>query len=204
MFWKKVKGKTYFDFVNEHIKKAFLYKDQESVDYLWYLWCGDKSPICGRRIVLDHKETEIKDYYYHYIHQKDICEKILYEFHLYDEECMIINGHTPVRVKDGESPLQEHKKQVVIDGGFCIQNQKKTGVAGYTLISNSHGMRLKTHHIHEGAYTDCDTEYDSQIIYTRVHQELVKNTKNGERIQEQIDDLKQLLKLNKYNESPNE
>lgn len=194
-FQMKTKGKAYFDLVNDHVKKAFIEKEQESVDYLWYLWCGDKSPLCGRRIVLDCQDEEIKDYYYQYIDNQEICQKILNEFHLYDEECMIINGHTPVRVKDGETPLQKHKKLVIIDGGFCIQNQKKTGVAGYTLISNSHGMRLKTHHIHEGLFSDCDMEYDSEIIYTRRNQEMVKDTKNGELIQEQIDDLKILLSL---------
>lgn len=110
---------------------------------------------------------------------------------------MIINGHTPVRVKDGETPLKGNNRCVVIDGGFCLQYQGKTGVAGYTLISNSHGMRLKTHLIND-EYTfnvDNDMEYNSKIIYTRKVQELIKDTKRGEMLIEQINDLNKLLTI---------
>lgn len=194
-FNKKVKGRAYFDLVNQHIKIAYHEKQRESVDYLWYLWCGDKSPLCGRRIVLDKPQVEVKDYYYEYIHQEEVCEMLLKEFNLHRTYSLIINGHTPVRAKDGQSPLCDHRRLVIIDGGFCVQNQEKTGVAGYTLISNSHGMRIKTHHIHEGTYDEKDTEYDSEIIYTREHQEMLKDTKRGESVQERIDDLITLLDL---------
>ena len=86
---------------------------------------------------------------------------------------------------------------VVIDGGFCLQYQGKTGVAGYTLISNSHGMRLKTHLINQeySFNINNDMEYDSQIIYTRQIQELIKDTKKGLEISERIEDLNKLLKI---------
>lgn len=191
---KPLSGKAYFDYVNQLILNA--YDTHENIDYFWYLWCSEYSPLCGRRIVLDHPQDELKNPYYHFIEQKQTCINILSEFHLYEKECMIINGHTPVRVKEGESPLKSHRKLVIIDGGFCVQNQLKTGVAGYTLISNSHGMRLKTHHIHQGTF-EKDVEYDSQIIYTRVHQEMIKDTKRGEQLQDKINDLKQLLVMKK-------
>lgn len=193
-FGRKLKGKAYFDVVNDHVALAFEEHDQEAIDYLWYLWCGDKSPLCGRKIVLDKPCEELQDPYYQWIEKEETCLKILKAFHLYEPECMIINGHTPVRVKEGESPIKGNGRLVVIDGGFCRLNQRKTGVAGYTLISNSHGMRLKTHQIHLGSYAiHHDVQYDNQIIYTRKQQEMMKDTKQGEIIQDKIDDLTSLL-----------
>lgn len=195
-FGKKLSGKRYFDEVNQLIYNAYFEYNEESIDYFWYLWCGEYSPLCGRRIVLDEPQEEIKNPYYEYIQQEELCTKILHSFHLYEKECMIINGHTPVRVKEGENPIKGNGKLVVIDGGFCMQNQGKTGVAGYTLISNSHGMRLKTHHIHLGNYDiHHDIEYDSKIIYTREKQEMVRDTKKGEHLLEKVQDLKILLRM---------
>lgn len=194
-FGKKLSGRSYFDFVTQKINQAFNQQDQQSIDYFWYLWCGRKSPLCGRKIVLDQATDEIQDPYYHYINEETTCLMILDEFNLHDPMRLIINGHTPVRVKDGETPLKGNNRCVVIDGGFCLQYQGKTGVAGYTLISNSHGMRLKTHLIND-EYTfniNNDMEYNSKIIYTRKVQELIKDTKRGEALIEQINDLNKLL-----------
>lgn len=193
-FEEPLSGKRYFDYVDALVHKAYF--NHKNIDYFWFLWCGEFSPLCGRRIVLDHPQVETKNPYYQYVEQEETCLSILHAFHLYEKECMIINGHTPVRVKEGESPLKEHKKLVVIDGGFCVQNQKKTGVAGYTLISNSHGMRLKTHQLHYGSFKE-DVRYDSQIIYTRENQEMIKDTKRGEVLLDRIEDLKQLLIITK-------
>ena len=90
--------------------------------------------------------------------------------------------------------MKGNNRLVVIDGGFCFQNQLKKGVAGYTLINNSHWLRIKTHQIHLGEYDiHHDMQYNSKIVYTRMQQEMVKDTKKGEMIQEEIDDLKKLL-----------
>lgn len=196
-FGMKLAGRAYFDFINEKINQVFIEPDQEVIDYFWYLWCGKKSPLCGRKIVLDKIQEETKDPYYHYINDETTCLKILSEFNLPNPVSMIINGHTPVRVKDGENPLKGNNRCVVIDGGFCLQYQGKTGVAGYTLISNSHGMRLKTHLINQeySFNINNDMEYDSQIIYTRENQELIKDTKRGLDISEKIEDLNKLLKI---------
>jgi fructose-1,6-bisphosphatase len=58
----------------------------------------------------------------------------------------IINGHVPVIVKKKERPLKAGGKLIVIDGGFSRAYQKKTGIAGYTLVYNSWGLLLSTHH----------------------------------------------------------
>ena len=118
-FGQKLAGRAYFDFINEKINQAFIEPEQEIIDYFWYLWCGKKSPLCGRKIVLDKLQEEIKDPYYYYINNETACLKILSEFNLPNPVSMIINGHTPVKVKDGENPLKGNNRCVVIDGGFC-------------------------------------------------------------------------------------
>ncbi len=191
-----LKGKQYYDFVDKKIKNLYYQKNPMMIDYLWYLWCGQDSPLCGRRIVLDAVEDELENPYYQLINDENICLKILNEFGLDDHYAMIINGHTPVAEINGESPLKGNGRLVVIDGGFCFQNQRKTGVAGYTLINNSHGVRLKTHQIHLGEYDiHHDVQYNSKVVYTRSSQEMIKDTKYGEKIQSEIADLKFLLQL---------
>ena len=89
--------------------------------------------------------NEPKNPYYRYYQQEKYCLKILHEFGLDGSMAHIINGHTPIKVSKGESPLKANNRLIVIDGGFCQAYQKTTGIAGYTLIYNSHGMRLKAH-----------------------------------------------------------
>ena len=120
---------------------------------MWYLWCGRKSPLSGRNIktfertyVLDENTWfEQSNPYYKFYHEEKVCNMILHEFGLYSESSHIINGHTPVRTSKGEHPVRANGKLLVIDGGFCKSYHKTTGIAGYTLIFNSHGIRIKSH-----------------------------------------------------------
>ena len=120
---------------------------------MWYLWCGSNSPLSGRvvktfeRTFLSDESTwkEPKNPYYRYQDSEPVCRMLLREFGLYSENSHIINGHTPIHVMEGENPLKANGRLIVIDGGFCKAYQKTTGIAGYTLIFNSHGMRLKSH-----------------------------------------------------------
>lgn len=123
--------------------------DQKALDFAWYLWCGKRSPLFGReklttfeRIYIDdekyHKEKS--NAYYRYCNDKAFCEKILRDFGIAGKYSHIVNGHVPVKKKDGESPVKAEGKLIVIDGGFCKAYHEKTGIAGYTLIYNSHGL----------------------------------------------------------------
>ena len=57
-------------------------------------------------------------------------------------------------------------------------------------------MRIKAHHPFESVYKalreNKDIDSESMIVDTEENRILVKETDNGRRIQEQIDDLKQL------------
>ena len=172
---------------------------------MWYLWAGRKSPLCGRnlktfeRTFVDDKSTwkEETDPYYKYYKEERTCNMILREFGLYSDMSHIINGHTPVKTIEGEQPIRANGKLMVIDGGFCKNYHETTGIAGYTLIYNSHGLRLKAHQPFESVYhaltKNKDIQSESQFVETEKSRILVRDTDNGKNIINYIADLKQLL-----------
>lgn len=127
-----------------------------------------------------------------------ICDRVLREFGLYGEESHIINGHTPVRAISGENPVKAGGRLIVIDGGFNKAMHKRTGLAGYTLIFNSHGLRLKSHRPFESVEKvlseDQDIESSSEIIWQSPRRLLVQDTDIGAGIKTEIDDLTRLIK----------
>lgn len=123
---------------------------------------------------------------------------ILREFGLYSKLSHIINGHTPVRTGKGEEPVRAKGKLIVIDGGFSKAYHKTTGIAGYTLIYNSHGMRIKAHQpfesVEKALQNNTDIESTSTMFETEAHRVMVGDTDNGKKLKEEIEMLKQLLK----------
>lgn len=200
------RGKEYMDYAGKVARRAFFDTyNQSNIDFMWYLWCGKKSPLSGRnmktfeRTFVVDKETyhEPKNPYYSFYQQEKYCCKILHEFGLDSSMSHIINGHTPIKVTEGESPLKANNRLIVIDGGFCRAYQKTTGIAGYTLIYNSHGMRLKAHQpfesIEKALEENKDIESTSNLFETQVDRVMVKDTDKGKVILETISDLELLL-----------
>lgn len=200
-------GRSYMDYADMAARRAFFNEDppQRYLDFMWYLWCGSNSPLSGRvvktfeRTFIEDKSTweEPKNPYYEYQSSEPVCRMLLREFGLYSENSHIINGHTPVHVNQGENPLKAHGRLIVIDGGFCKAYQKTTGIAGYTLIFNSHGMRLKSHQPFSGMEAaleeNMDIDSESQQVVTFPKRVMVADTDTGERLKEQIADLEDLL-----------
>ena len=126
-------------------------------------------------------------------------ESILREFELYSDIAHIINGHTPVKTVEGESPIRANGKLIVIDGGFCNHYHKTTGIAGYTLIFNSHGLRIKSHHPFESIFKavieNKDIDSDSNLVETERKRVRVKNTDIGRGIEKKIEELMELLEI---------
>lgn len=200
------KGRAYMDYAAKVARRAFFGNfNQSDVDFMWYLWCGKRSPLAGRtmktfeRTFVADESTydEPKNPYYRYYQQEEYCRKILHEFGLDSALSHIINGHTPIKVSKGESPLKANNRLIVIDGGFCRAYQKTTGIAGYTLIYNSHGMRLKAHQPFESIAKvleeNKDIESTSNFFETEAERVMVKDTDNGKEIMETIRDLELLL-----------
>lgn len=130
---------------------------------------------------------------------EDTCNMILHEFGQHSAISHIVNGHTPVRTIKGELPIKANGKLLVIDGGFCKDYHEKTGIAGYTLIYNSHGLRLKAHQpfesVSEALKDNKDIHSSSEIVETENHRIMVENTDDGSRIKSEIEDLYQLLEM---------
>lgn len=156
---KKYKGKALFDMVDKIVRAAY-YEDKDmkyrayAGDFVWFMWCGPYAPPFDKdkmttfeRYFIAEKEThkEKNGWYLQYRDNREICEKILAEFGLSGEHTHIINGHVPVKASKGESPIKAGGKLLVIDGGYSKAYQPQTGIAGYTLIYNSHGLTLAQH-----------------------------------------------------------
>ncbi|MBS7183074.1 MAG: fructose-1,6-bisphosphatase, partial [Eubacterium sp.] len=200
------KGKSLLDYADKIARRAYYGEpNQNNLDFMWYLWGGKKSPLCGRNIktferaFIDDETASVeeKDPYYHYYLEEKIATMILREFKLYSDISHIINGHTPIKVGKGETPIRAGGKVIVIDGGFCKAYQKTTGIAGYTLIYNSHGMRIKAHQPFESVekvlIENKDIESSSDSFETEPFRVMVENTDVGKVLADNIKDLEELL-----------
>jgi fructose-1,6-bisphosphatase III len=181
-------------------------KKQYGQDTMWYLWSGAQSPLFGKdkmatfeRYFVEDKATHKEEMnpYYDFRTQQEVAEQILTEFGLDPETGHIINGHVPVKVKRGESPLKAGGRLLVIDGGFAKAYQSQTGIAGYTLIFNSYGLLLAAHQPFESTQKAIEEGMDihskTDILEHNFKRIRVRDTDMGRDIQQRIDELKQLL-----------
>jgi len=208
---RPLSGRAFLDSVERLARRAYFATDPEQkqagLDMMWYLWSGADSPLFGKdkmatfeRYFIDAREThhESKDPYYALRDREDVCRAILEEFDLDPDSGHIVNGHVPVKVKTGESPVKANGKLLVIDGGFAKAYQSKTGIAGYSLIYNSYGFLLAAHlpfastqkAIEEGL----DLHSETEILERNTRRIWVKDTDRGRERQRRIDDLQQLLR----------
>ena len=201
-------GKEYLDYAERVVREVRKGEaGQDGLDFMWYLWTGKKSPLCGRNIKTFERTfiqdktawKEPTDPYYKFYHTEKTCNMILREFGLFSPLSHIINGHTPVKTVEGEEPVRANGKLIVIDGGFSQAYHKTTGIAGYTLIYNSHGMRIKAHQPFESVEKvleeNKDIESTSTMFETEADRIMVGDTDEGKEIKEEIQMLKKLLEV---------
>lgn len=199
-------GKALLDICEVKARAAYVDNpNMDDVDFMWFLWGGEKSPLCGRKLkTFERDYIEDKSFwheksnpYYSRYYDESFCSQILHEFGLYDAHSHIINGHTPVHAIDGEAPIRANGRLFVIDGGFCRAMNKTTGIAGYTLIFNSHGLRLKAHtpftSVEDVLINNTDIKSESEIVEKDTYRMFVKDTDIGKKLLEDISDLKKLL-----------
>ncbi|MDD3034709.1 MAG: fructose-1,6-bisphosphatase [Bacteroidales bacterium] len=204
-------GKKLFDKIDQIVRQAYFEekKTKEKCfgqDFIWYLWCGPSSPPFDKdrmatfeRYFIADKEThkENKGHYYHLKDNRGICEKILEEFGIRDEHSHIINGHIPVKTTKGESPIKADGKLLVIDGGYSKAYQPETGIAGFTLIYNSHGLQLVQHQpfvsTQQAIENGEDIISETTVLEFSNRRKLVRDTDIGKELMQQIDDLTRLL-----------
>lgn len=211
----EIDGKMYYgrellDQFESYIRYSFSNLDETedlSTDLIWYLWTGEKSSLFGKRAMttferyfISDKAThkEDKNPYYYLREQPEMARTFLEEFNLDPENGHIINGHTPVKAKEGENPIKANGKLIVIDGGFSKAYQSTTGIAGYTLLFNSYGMQLVAHQEFNSKDKVLENESDVLAVRRIVDEELerkkVRDTEIGKRLRYEIDMLKDLMK----------
>ena len=175
-------------------------------DYYWYMWCGPDSPLFDKsrmatfeRYLIEDKDThaEEKGAYYRLRNDPKIIEYILDEFGVKGNHRHIINGHVPVRLIKGESPIMADGKLMVIDGGFAKAYHSTTGSAGYTLVYHSRGFQLVKHEPftsqEDAISSGTDIISATEIIELNRRRIRVKDTDKGEQLRSQIEELSQLL-----------
>ena len=197
-------GKNLMDYFDKQVQNAYFMPEgapgkEDAVDLMWYLWCGAKSPVFGKDKITTfehyfvedkstHKET--MNPYYQLSQKEEFCRRILQEFGLPEEGSHIINGHVPVKMKDGEKPVKAGGKLFIIDGGLSKAYQSTTGIAGYTLIYNSHHLALAEHMPYDPRKENTPKVSVVEKMTSRV---MVADTDKGWELKEQIEDLKELV-----------
>lgn len=208
---KEYKGRALMDKMESYIRKGYFFdknhpEKEYGKDMMWYLWTGKCSSLFGKddmatyeRYFIAEKEAqkENKNPYYMLREENDVLKKIFDEFELDFVSGHIINGHVPVKSKNGESPLKSGGKILAIDGGFSRAYQGKTGIAGYTLIYNSQMMQLVSHEPFSSAEDSILYEKDILstpiIVENRANRMFVRDTYDGMKIQQEVNDLKMLI-----------
>ncbi len=197
-------GKRMLDYIEDAVKMAYFLPDDDSSkewyrDLMWYLWCGPKSPVYGKDNMATFEGYFVADKtvaketmnpYYKLSAKEEFCDKILKEFGLPVEGSHIINGHVPVKLKDGESPVKGNGKLFVIDGGLSKSYQPKTGIAGYTLIFNSRHLALAEHKPFDPNHENTPKVTIVEKMKKRV---MVADTDTGKELAAKIADLKELV-----------
>ena len=206
---KRVSGKALMDRTDVIIRQAYYGEGKEkqnALDYMLYLWEGAFSPLYNkdkmttfeRYFIADKTpHEEKKGAYFTLADDEQVCENILKEFGLNPATGRIVNGHVPVRTVKGETPLRANGKRFVIDGGFSKPYQEKTGIAGYTLIYNSHGIQLVEHESFENreqAVLSGSDIHNRTLLQDFSGQRIrINDTDKGKELLEQIQSLDQLL-----------
>ena len=206
---KQVSGRALMERIDEVVRTAYYGTGSEkdnALDYMLYLWQGAHSPLYNKDKMTTFERYFIADQalwkerkgaYYELANRRDICEHILREFGLDPETGRIINGHIPVRTIKGETPIRAEGKRFVIDGGFSKPYQEKTGIAGYTLIYNSHGIQLVEHESFESReqaiLSGSDIHNRTLLEDFSRHRIRVRNTDRGKELLQQVSNLQHLL-----------
>uniref|UniRef100_UPI00356403C6 fructose-bisphosphatase class III n=1 Tax=Novipirellula sp. TaxID=2795430 RepID=UPI00356403C6 len=201
-------GRQLFESIEKVVRRAVEKSAQEDLDFLWYLWSGPRSPLFGkdriatleRDFIADKKpHRETKDPYFSLIHKAEFCDKVLAEFGMETEGGLIVNGHVPVKVEEGESPLKRSGKAITIDGAFS----EAYGDYGYTLVLEPNRIVLAEHHHFESvdaAIRDgIDIVPSVQEIRVFDQPRCTRDTERGQRIRYRIEMLERLIEAYQTN-----
>lgn len=210
VFGERYAGRALYDVMERYVRAAFYDPDPEmrkrGRDLMWYMWLGEASPLFAKSkmatfelyLIADKAaRKEVKNPFYAFLDNHEVMAGVFADFGLDIESSRIICGHVPVKVKDGEDPVKCGGHVLMIDGGFSKAYQPTTGIAGYTLISNSQGFVLAAHEPLEStkAAVEKGTDIHSsrRVVEIMDARTLVGDTDTGAELKERIADLERLL-----------
>ncbi len=206
---KSVSGRPMFDAIETVVLRALDRRNQEDLDFLWYLWSGPRSPLFGkdriatleRDFVADKSiHHESKDPYFNLIHEAWFCEKVLSEFGVDPAEGLVVNGHVPVKIEAGESPMKRSGKAITIDGAFS----EAYGDHGYTLVLESDRTVLARHHhfdsVESALRHGVDIVPSVQTIRNWDRPRRMADTERGRELQEKVTLLARLIDAYRNND----
>src|SRR5688572_26990838 len=202
---KPYKGKALFDAINAEVFN-FLEKmpSKENLDLLWYLWSGPQPPLFGkdkiatleRDLIADEKpHHETKNPYFNLIHERSFCDKILAGFGVDTRQGLIVNGHVPVKLDKGDTPLKRSGKAIIIDGAFS----EAYGDHGFTLVMEPHRTFIAKHHHFESVDAAIRDGADIIPSITVVREwdppKTVADSKRGNELRHAIAALEKLIEI---------
>jgi len=202
-----IDGQTYtgpalFKAIEQVVYRVRETRKRDDLDLLWYLWSGPRSPLFGkdriatleRDLIADtrpHHET--KNPYFHLIHEVWFCDKILAAFGVDTDQGLIVNGHVPVELEKGESPIKKSGKAITIDGAFS----ESLGDHGFTLVMEPHRTFLALHYHFESVEAAILRGADIIPSITVVRQwdrpKTVADSQRGRRLRADIQQLERLI-----------
>jgi fructose-1,6-bisphosphatase-3 len=199
---KPVAGREMFDAIQRVVHRSLEHRAHTDLDLLWYFWSGPRSPLFGkdriatleRDFIADpepHHET--KDPYFSLINEAPFCEKVLGEFGVNSPQSLIVNGHVPVKIEKGESPMKRSGKAITIDGAFS----EAYGDHGFTLVLEADRTLLVKHHHFESVEAAVRDGVDIipsvSVIRTWPAPRRIGDTERGSELRCQIDMLQRLI-----------
>jgi fructose-1,6-bisphosphatase-3 len=195
-------GRALFKAIDSVIFRVIDTRKREDLDLLWYLWSGPQSPLFGKDRIATLESSligdkrahhETKNPYFRLIHESWFCEKILSEFGVDPVHGLIVNGHVPVEVEKGESPLKRSGKAITIDGAFS----ESLGDHGFTLVLEPHRTFLALHYHFESVEAAILRGADIIPSITVVREwdrlKTVADSQRGRRIRSIIEQLERLI-----------
>jgi fructose-1,6-bisphosphatase-3 len=202
------RGRALFDAIDRAVARAFRERDARSLDLLWYLWTGPRSPMFGKDRMATfetyyvedkttHKET--KNPYFKLIHTAEFCDRVFADFGVDPALGLIVNGHVPVKIEQGESPVKQSGQAVTIDGAFS----EAYGDKGFTLVLKAGRTYLAQHHhfesVDEAITSGADIIPSITEIRTNERQRTVGDTETGAELREEIAVLELLIRAYREN-----
>ena len=197
------RGKALLDAFELVVQRAFRKRAADDVDLLFYLWTGPRSPCFGKDrmatfesyFVADadtHKET--KDPYFKLLHDTSFCARVLRDFGVDPDHGFIVNGHVPVKLERGETPIKQSGRAITIDGAFAAAYGDK----GFSLVLDAHRIYLAQHHHFESVEAAIGQGADivPTVSDVQIHDRprTVGDTENGDQLRAEIDALHELVR----------